>query len=154
VSLMHSREAEQVGSVRHMAILTDAVRSFLAEPRFAVMATINADGLPQQTVLWYDLDGDEIVMNTARGRQKESNLRRDPRVSLCIADGYRFVTVSGRVRWVEDQGIAQADILKLAIRYDGPASAEEQAKRFRTQTRLTLRLPIDRVLTHGFDEDA
>lgn len=99
-----------------MAIADNECR-FLAEQRFAVLATINADGAPQQTVMWYLLDGDEVVINTAAGRVKDANLRRDPRVSVCIEDGYTYVTLSGQARLVEDQPTAQADIRRLASRY-------------------------------------
>jgi len=64
--------------------LEESVRQFLDDRRFAVVATINADGSPQQTVLWYYVDGDEIVMNTAEGRRKPFNLRRDARFSFCV----------------------------------------------------------------------
>ncbi|MBF6589385.1 MAG: PPOX class F420-dependent oxidoreductase, partial [Ktedonobacterales bacterium] len=75
--------------------IPEHVRRFLDEPRFAVLATLSPDGTPQQTVIWYELDGDEIVMNTAEGRIKSGNLRRDPRISLCVEDGYRYVTLTG-----------------------------------------------------------
>jgi PPOX class probable F420-dependent enzyme len=133
--------------------ISHAVREFLEQPLFAVMATINADSLPQQTVVWYELQGDEIMMNTARGRIKDRNLRRDPRVSVCVVDGYDAVTITGRARLVEDQVTAQADIMRLAIRYDGPESAEQQAGIFRQQTRVTIRVPIERVVVHGITED-
>lgn len=97
--------------------IADNVCRFVAEQRFAVLATINADGAPQQTVMWYLLDGDEVVINTAAGRVKDANLRRDPRVSVCIEDGYTYVTLSGQARLVEDQPTAQADIRRLASRY-------------------------------------
>jgi len=66
-----------------MAELSESVRRFLAEPRFAVLATINADGTPQQSVMWYELRDGYILMNTAAGRVKDLNVRRDPRVSVC-----------------------------------------------------------------------
>ncbi len=75
--------------------ISNALRAYLGAPRFAVLATINADGSLQQTVMWYLLDGDTIVMNTTDGRHKTGNLRRDPRASICVADGYRFVTLEG-----------------------------------------------------------
>ncbi|HEX9414330.1 MAG TPA: PPOX class F420-dependent oxidoreductase [Ktedonobacterales bacterium] len=136
-----------------MMLLTDEVRAFLAEPRFAVLATANADGSPQQTVMWYELQGDEIMMNTARGRLKDNNLRRDPRISICVDDGYRFVTIAGTARLIEDQETAQADIFGLAVRYHGREQGEKQAQTFRAQTRITIRLSIDRAYVRGFDGD-
>src|SRR5690242_1955254 len=84
-------------------VLSEDLRRFLEEPRFAVVATINPDGMPQQTVVWYGLRGDEILMNTARGRRKERNLRRDPRLSLAVEDGYRYAAIAGIARLVDDQ---------------------------------------------------
>jgi PPOX class probable F420-dependent enzyme len=133
--------------------LSNEMRAFLAEKRFAVVATINPDGSPHQTVMWYELQGDEIMMNTAQGRVKDRNLRRDPRVSLCVADGYRAVTISGRARLIDDQEIAQADIARLAVRYHGPEKGARQAEQFRRQVRITLRLPLEQVIPYGFDGD-
>ena len=135
-------------------MLDDAVRRFLEEKRFAVLATVNPDGSPQQTVMWYELRGDHIMMNTKRGRKKDRNLLRDRRVSICVEDGYRFVTIAGVVELVEDQATAQADIKALAERYHGATRAEEMARdQFGKQERITLILPIGQVMTHGFDED-
>ncbi len=133
--------------------LNDAVRAFLNERRVAVLATIGEDGLPQQTVMWYELRGNTIVMNTKAGRAKDKFLRRDPRCSVCVADGYTFVTVSGTIRMIEDQATAQEDIRRLAVRYDGEEDGNRQAREsFSKQQRITLHLPIEHVITHGLDE--
>jgi PPOX class probable F420-dependent enzyme len=130
--------------------LAESVRRFLDEPRFAVLATINGDGTPQQTVMWYVLDGDEILMNTAVGRIKDSNLRRDARVSVCVEDGYTFVTLTGTARLIEDQPTAQADIRRLAIRYHGLEQGNRMAaEQFSRQQRVTVRLPIERVIANN-----
>src|SRR5437762_11851047 len=83
---------------RRAVLVTERVRAFLAEPRFAVMATINRSGTPQLTVMWYALlaDEDVVVLNATRGLLKERNLRRDPRRSLCIEDGMRYVTLGAQ----------------------------------------------------------
>jgi PPOX class probable F420-dependent enzyme len=133
--------------------ITPAVRRFLEAPRFAVLATINPDGLPQQSVVWYELQGDVVMLNTARGRVKDSNLRRDPRVSLCIEDGYRFVTIAGRAELIDDQEVAQRDIAYLAVRYDGPEQAAQEIEEYRRQTRATVRVRIQRLYAEGIDED-
>jgi PPOX class probable F420-dependent enzyme len=130
-----------------MPDLADNVRDFLNERRFAVLATINRDGTPQQTVMWYDLQGDEIMMNTAAGRLKDHNLNRDPRISVCIEDGQRFVTLRGKVALNDDQEVTQADIARLAVRYSG---AEANTANFRTEHRITLRMKIEGVLVRGF----
>ncbi len=95
--------------------LTEEQRTFLEAPRFAVAATISADGLPHQTVVWYALDGEEeMVLSTPRGSLKHRHLLRDPRLSVCVEDGFRYVTVSGRVR-IEEEPVAAP----RAVRSDG-----------------------------------
>jgi PPOX class probable F420-dependent enzyme len=132
--------------------LRDDVRTFLEEKRFGVLATVNANGSPQQTVMWYELRGDTIVMNTKRGRKKDRNLNRDPQASLCVEDGYRYVTLQGTIKFIEDQATAQADIAALARRYHDAAKAEEMVRTvFAPQERVTLQLHVDRADVHGFD---
>jgi PPOX class probable F420-dependent enzyme len=131
--------------------LSDEFRAFLAAPRFAVLATINPDGSPQQTVIWYELQGDEIMMNTAAGRVKTRNLARDPRVSFCVEDGYRYLTITGRATLNDDQAVAQADTAALARRYMTPAEYEPWIERFQQQHRVTVRLTIDTLVAYGFE---
>jgi PPOX class probable F420-dependent enzyme len=132
--------------------LRDDVRAFLEEPRFGVLGTVNANGSPQQTVMWYELRGNTVMMNTKRGRKKDRNILRDPRASLCIEDGFRYVTLDGTIELVEDQETAQADITALAYRYHDATEAERMSREvFAPQERITLLLTIDRVDVHGFD---
>ncbi|MDQ3226931.1 MAG: PPOX class F420-dependent oxidoreductase [Chloroflexota bacterium] len=132
--------------------LRDDVRAFLEEDRFGVLATVNETGSAQQTVMWYELRGDLIVMNTKRGRKKDRNLLRDPRASLCIEDRFRYVTLDGVIETIDDPAIAQADIAALARRYHSAEEAERMARDvFAPQERVTLVLRVDRVDVHGFD---
>jgi PPOX class probable F420-dependent enzyme len=132
--------------------LRDDVRAFLEETRHAVLATVNANGSPQQTVMWYELRGETIVMNTRRGRKKDRNLIRDPRASVCFEDGIRYVTLEGVIEMNDDPASAQADIAALARRYHDPITAEKMAREvFASQERVTLVLHADRADMHGFD---
>src|SRR5664280_326779 len=90
--------------------LSEPVRRFLEPPRFAIAATLNGDGSPIQAVIWYLLDGDEIVFNSRLGRLWPSNLLRDPRVSIAVADGYNYVDLRGEIRCDEDPALGQAVI--------------------------------------------
>lgn len=129
-----------------MTTLSDDARAYLAEPRYAVLGTINTDGTPQLSVVWYDLCGDAIVMNTARGRVKDRNVRRDPRVTLCVEDGLRYVALQGTVEIVDDPEVAQWDIYRLAVRYSGEESARRQVEdQYAHEERVTLRLRITKV---------
>lgn len=132
--------------------LSESARAYLREKRFAVLATIGEDGLPQQTVMWFELRGDGIVMNTKVGRVKDRLLRRDPRASICVEDGERFVTIAGPIRFVEDEATAQEDIRRLAVRYDGEDEGNREAREeFSKQQRVSLYLTPERVLERGFD---
>lgn len=136
-------------------VLDERVKSFLGELRFASLATLNPDGSPQQTVMWYRLDGDRILMNTARGRRKDENLLHDHRASICVEDGYRYVSIAGKVELIDDQERAQKDIKALAIRYHGRERGEEMARDgFAKQQRITILLPMTHLIANGFDEDA
>ena len=133
--------------------LSDKARAFLEEPRFATLATINPDGSVQQTVMWYLVRDDHIVMNTRRGRKKDRNMLRDPRVSICIEDGFRYVALRGEITLVEEQPQAQADILEMAIRYHSKEHGEEMGRDvFGKQERISIHLPITNVDEHGFDD--
>ncbi|HUS16354.1 MAG TPA: PPOX class F420-dependent oxidoreductase [Chloroflexia bacterium] len=133
--------------------LNDAARAFLDGPHFAVLATVSPRGNPQQSVMWYLVEGDEILFNTKRGRVKEKNLARNAEVSLCIADGYRYITIRGVVRIIEDRDTTQADIERLAARYTGPEKAAQRARdQFNQEERISYRVPLDQVTVYGFDE--
>ena len=132
--------------------LTQAERDFLYEARYAVLGTTNENGSAHLTVMWYVLEGDEIMFNTAAGRKKPENLARDPRASLIVPDGYRFVRIDGTVRANDDQKAAQTDIRKLALRY---YQSEERVQRsvaatWAKQHRITYRMPALRVYSSGF----
>jgi hypothetical protein len=102
--------------------------------------------------MWYELRGDDIIMNTAAGRVKEKHMLRETRVSICVDDGYRYVTISGSIETNDDQTVAQEDIRRLAIRYHGQEAGSRQAENmFSKQHRISLRLPIQQIIEHGLD---
>src|SRR5437763_5094357 len=110
--------------------LSERARTLLKGRHFAVLATTNEDGTPHLTTMWYLLEKHNdtliILMNTKRGRVKERNMRRNPHIAVCIEQEYSYVTMSGTVELIDDPEIAQADIYRLAARYDGPESAMQQ----------------------------
>ena len=143
MSLVQGREKET-----HMtAALSEKAREFLQGRRFGALATTNRNGTPQLTAMWYLLEGDTIVMNTKAGRTKERNMRRDPRISVCVLEGYSYVTVSGTVEMIDDPEIAQKDIYRLAVRYNGEEAARQQMEQqFSKEQRVTLRLKCEHVI--------
>lgn len=103
------------------AKLSDGVRRLFEGANFAHLATLMPDGSPQVTPVWVDLDGDRILVNTAEGRAKPRNVRRDPRVAVSItnqANPYAAAFIRGRVVETTHTG-ADELIDKLAKKYIG-----------------------------------
>jgi PPOX class probable F420-dependent enzyme len=88
---------------------------------FAVLATIMNDGSPQATPVWFDVEGDLILINSARGRLKVKNMEERPQLALCIMDPddpYRYLQIRGQVVEVREESGRQ-DIDRLANKYLG-----------------------------------
>jgi PPOX class probable F420-dependent enzyme len=129
--------------------LNDADRALLAAPNFASLATTMADGGPQVSVVWIDADADTIVVNTAEGRTKTENMRRDPRVAVCLYDRnepYRQLMVRGHVTGFEHDG-ADAHIDFLAKKYTG---ADVYDGHRPDQQRVIVRIEVDGVVRMGY----
>ena len=137
--------------------LGSSVRSFLEEPRYAVLATLHPNGAPHLTEMWYALRGDEVIINTTEERTKKRNLEADPRVSLLVAgrkgeptwDRLAYVRVDGTVRRIATGKDALEDIIALSIRYDGPESEASARAMFGSMHRVTYALTITRVYPKG-----
>ena len=133
-------------------LIIEAVRRFLEQPHFAVMGTINPGGMPQLTVMWYALrpDEDVIVLNAARGLLKERNLRRDPRMSLCIEDGMRYVTLEGRAELIEDRAQQEHEVNALiAPRYIGQRLGSIRWEVIKGGDRIGIRMRVEKVHARG-----
>ena len=93
-------------------------RAFLCEDRVGVVGTLNEDGSPHLTTMWYLLaDDDTLIMTTLRANQKVRNLRRDPRSTFCVGDKTRSVSLSGHVTISEDREMVWRDLERLVSRY-------------------------------------
>ena len=120
----------------------------LQKPAFANLATLNPDGSPQVTPVWFEFDGTNILINTARGRKKDRNLRRDPRVAISIADPenpYRYLGIQGRVADMTENG-ADAHIDKLAKKY---LNKDKYPFRAAGEVRVMLKIVPEQVHTNG-----
>lgn len=98
-------------------------------PHTGKLATVRADGRPHVAPIWYDVDGDELVFMTWHESVKAANLRRDPRVCLCVDDEsppFSFVQVEG-VATIMDQA---ADLRYWAARIGGRYMGAEQAEAY------------------------
>lgn len=110
-------------------MLTPQCRELLRGPNFAVITTINADGTPQQSVVWITEHDGNVVFSTVEGRAKHRNLLRNPRIGVLVldrADGYRYSQISGTARL--DSTGADALIDELSRKYTGQAWVEKQPR--------------------------
>ena len=133
-------------------LIADDVRAFLEKPHFAVMATINANGTPQLTVMWYALHPSEdvVLLNATRGLLKERNLRRDPRMAICVEDGMHYVTLTGTAELVEDRAEQEREVNDLiAPRYIGQRLGSQRWEVIKRSDRIGIRMRVESVQTHG-----
>ena len=101
----------------------DKFTDLFRKKAFATLGTLMRDGSPQVTPVWCDYDGKHIRINSALGRVKDKNIRRDPRVALSIQDPenpYRYLEIRGKVVDITQNG-ADAHIDSLAQKYLGQA---------------------------------
>lgn len=132
--------------------LGDDVRAFLDAPRFAVLGTLNPNGSPHLSVMWFDRRGDEVMFNTTRDRRKTRNLTADGRVSLLVGESDRYVRLDGVASEIATGADALRDIRALGVRYDGEAAAERQVRSvWATQDRVTYAIAVRHVYRYGFD---
>ena len=125
-------------------------REFLENPYLGIVTEHRPDGSLHTTPVWVDSDhGAELSFNTAKGRLKERDLRRDPRVSLLVVDPedpYRWVSVTGKARLVEEGADEQID--HLAKKYLGK---NEYPFRAPGEKRVTVKIEPEKVETYGLD---
>lgn len=103
--------------------LPESVRKFLSKPNLAVLATADRSCKPQATPVWFLLEDDHILINTAKGRVKLRNLEANPHVALEVHDlgnPYEYVQIRGKVVKFDPTRGAQ-DIDQLSQRYRGTA---------------------------------
>src|SRR4051812_9880671 len=103
------------------AQIPEKYRDLFTKQAFAHLATVMPDGSPQVTPVWVDLENGFIRVNSAKGRLKDKNMRRNKNVALAITDPenpYRHIAVQGQVTDVTEQG-ADAHIDSLAKKYLG-----------------------------------
>ena len=126
----------------------DEYRAFLLErPRTAKLATVRADGRPHVAPIWFDLDGDVLVFTTWHTTVKATNLRRDPRVSLCIDDDtppYAFVLFEGIATLSEEPD----DLLRWATSIAGRYMGSDQAQAYGSRNGVPGELLVRVTPTH------
>jgi PPOX class probable F420-dependent enzyme len=131
-----------------MAQIEGRSRELLEQPNFCFVATVRADGTPHVAPVWVDVDGDEVVLNTAKGRLWPRNLERDPRVTLTIADRdnpYEYVSIRGRLASETTEG-ADDHINAMAKKYLGQ---DEYPFRQPGEERIIIRITPEKVHHNG-----
>jgi PPOX class probable F420-dependent enzyme len=131
-----------------MTDIPSGFKDLLEKKAFASLATVNADGTPQVTPVWFDWDGRHIRINTATGRIKDKNLRSRPAVALAIMDPdnpYRYLQIRGRVASATETG-ADAHIDTLAKKYLGK---DRYPYRKPDEVRVIFTIAPDRVQAMG-----
>ena len=129
-----------------MATLTEEQARLFQGTNLATVATLRRDGSAQLTPVWIDWDGENVVFNTAEGRVKPANIRRNPVVSICVynhENPYQYLTVIGPAE-ISDEG-AEEHINELSHRYYGRDYHYVDGEK-----RLIVRITPDRVFARGF----
>ena len=129
-----------------MPALTPKVEEFLMGKHFGKLATIRKDGSPHVTPIWYMLEDGRLFVNTTTSRVKYFNIRRDPRVSFLVDDGYPYVMIQGRARIAEERD-GKRDIETLAIRYTGEVAGKKAAReRYWKDPRVTIEIIPEKTI--------
>jgi PPOX class probable F420-dependent enzyme len=127
--------------------LPQPVKKILEDKAYGHVITFDPSGKPQVTMVWMDVDGDDVVFNTAEGRLKPKNLQRDPRVIISVQDRndpQSYLVFHGKAT-IAEAG-ADAHIDKLAKRFLG---ADKYPFRRPGEKRLIVRVKPDRIGGYG-----
>ena len=130
------------------ATIPEKFMDLFRKKAFANLATLMPNGHPQVTPVWCDYDGNSVLINSARGRQKDRNVARDPRVALSILDPdnpYRYLEIRGKVVEITEQG-ADDHINRMAKKYLGK---EIYPYRKPGEVRVLYKVAPTRVLSYG-----
>ncbi len=130
------------------AIIPEKFRDLLTKKAFASLATVMPDGSPQVTPVWFDFDGTHLRVNSAKGRVKDRNMRRNARVALAILDPdnpYRHLAIRGRVEDISEAG-ADTHIDSLSKKYLGQ---DRYPNRRAGEIRVIYRIRPERIATMG-----
>jgi PPOX class probable F420-dependent enzyme len=128
--------------------IPDAFKEVLNRRGFAHLATLMKDGSPQVTPVWYDFDGTHIRINSAKGRLKDKNMRRNKQVALSIQDPdnpYRYLAIRGNIDEITEDG-ADAHIDSLAKKY---LDKDRYPLRAPGEVRVIYKIRPDKVSTMG-----
>ncbi len=127
-----------------MPLVTTEIARLLNEKNFASFATTNPDGSPQVSPVWIDYDGNLILINAAKGRIKEKNIRNNNKVALSVFDmnnPYEMATIRGTIIQQTTEG-ADIHIDKRATKY---LNLEKYPFRNQDEIRFILKIKTEKV---------
>jgi PPOX class probable F420-dependent enzyme len=127
--------------------LTETARKMLEGKNFVYLATVNPDGTPQVTPTWVDTDGKFVLVNTAIGRVKHRNVKKNPNVALAITDHdnpYNLVVIRGKVVDQLTGRVAEDHIDKMSKKYRG---IDKYPNRSPGEQRVILKIEPTRVIS-------
>jgi len=122
-----------------MVELTELAKKLIDGKNLASVATLMPDGSPQVAPVWVEREGDIVVINATTTRQRYRNLKRDPRVAVCLFDMdniYSTVSIRGRAIEITKKG-AEDDIDRLSMKYSGRMYPDHSPERPRDIIRIT-----------------
>ncbi len=124
--------------------LSEKAKKLIDGKNFANVATLMPDGSPQVAPVWVDREGDYVILNAAKSRQKTKNLKRDPRVAIAIYDQnnpYSNISIRGRAVEITEEG-AEDHIDSMQMKYHGsPKYPYHNPK----DPRILIKVQVDRV---------
>ncbi len=128
-------------------VLSKSAQEFLRGDHVAVVGTLNRDGSPHLTTVWYLLANDgTLILSTPSGTRKAKNLLHDRRIGLCVGDGARSISLYGTVSIHDDQAVIRQDRDRLVERYVKEESARPQViKALAQQPRVALHFKPEKV---------
>jgi len=130
----------------------ESLAFLLERPRTAKLATVRADSRPHVAPIWYDLDGEIVVFTTWHTSVKGVNVRRDPRVSLCVDDDappYAYVLIEGVANLSDDLAALRQWAVRIAGRYMGAELAESYGARNGVPGELLVRVTPTKIIAQA-----
>jgi PPOX class probable F420-dependent enzyme len=140
---------------REQIQMTDAEReSFIEERKSLQVATLNKDGTPHLTTLWFALVDGDIVFETFTKSQKIVNLKRDPRIAVLLEDGTEYnqlrgVSINGRAELHDDPEVVHPYALAVMRRNQPeiPEDALDQAAKMMSAKRTAVVVKPERIIS-------
>ena len=130
-----------------MTMTNERLKELIQPPVLGVLSTVNPDGSPQSTPIWYRYDGEHFNVTAFKHRVKVRNVRGDPRVSLVVVDTANNgppLIVNGKAEIVEEGALDET--LRHAIRYDGEEQGRASAANLTGSPRVIIQISPDRII--------